>query len=583
MAKHGRKKLSMEISSLTIITSLGSVLILGLTVVFMFMFLFSRQAKSDMEYYIDNTLQQFDDKIQYIKDGAISIRHNNIVDGFFNKNHFDREQAETQLTYCLNLFSPRNMVNEGTPFVVHAYIFNNRQNSIRSSYYPETLAAAEKTDVYFRNLEQKFVESGKQYQIYRGERSTELCFQILNREMKKMGTCIVSIQNKAIEDLFSGVQKYEDSCWLVTDCDGQRIAAGGGEQAITDLSAISNSTGGAVRLDGVMSFFTRELSGFGLRSSIAIGKSNLYAVLNPTMISFVFVLIVVLIVDTTLVLSMSYRMTKPLKEMAEEISSYGHESLTMHMSDFPIEEFHSISVVFNDMVDRINHLVTQIYEKELLATRAQVKFLQSQINPHFQFNILAMFSLRAKMTGDEELYQGLRAFSKLMQGKIFREKEIKIRLSEEMELVKFYLYLQSSRFGDKITYEIVYGDPKVENYRIPRLLIEPLVENAVSHGLEPKSGAGHIRIEVFEENCQLHIIVQDDGIGFSQPDDMESPSLEKTGHTSTGIANTRRFLDILYGENHKMTIHGAHGKGTRVEIIIPVEGGTENVESNCGR
>ena len=82
-------------------------------------------------------------------------------------------------------------------------------------------------------------------------------------------------------------------------------------------------------------------------------------------------------------------------------------------------------------------LLKQVYEKKLLAARSQTKYLQAQINPHFQFNILAMFSIRARLAGDEELYKGLQAFSGLMRGKIFREKEIRIPVSEEMELVDF--------------------------------------------------------------------------------------------------------------------------------------------------
>ena len=82
------------------------------------------------------------------------------------------------------------------------------------------------------------------------------------------------------------------------------------------------------------------------------------------------------------------------------------------------------------MADKIEYLISQVYEKQLLAAKAQTKYLQSQINPHFQFNVLAMLSLKAKMAGNEEVYEGLRAFSKLTQGKIFREKEIKIKVSE---------------------------------------------------------------------------------------------------------------------------------------------------------
>ncbi len=113
------------------------------------------------------------------------------------------------------------------------------------------------------------------------------------------------------------------------------------------------------------------------------------------------------------------------------------------------------------MADRIEYLITEVYEKQLIATQSKVKYLQSQINPHFQFNILAMLSLKAKMAGNEELYQSLNAFSKLMQGKIFREKEIKIKVKEELDIVKFYLLLQKERYQEKLSYDIYVEDDRI--------------------------------------------------------------------------------------------------------------------------
>ena len=113
--------------------------------------------------------------------------------------------------------------------------------------------------------------------------------------------------------------------------------------------------------------------------------------------------------------------------MIQSIQAFGKPDLNARMEDSSIQEFHDMGIVFNEMADRIEYLITQVYEKEIVAARSQVKYLQSQINPHFQFNILAMLSLKAKMAGNEEVYDGLNAFSRLMQGKIFREKEIKIK------------------------------------------------------------------------------------------------------------------------------------------------------------
>ena len=581
MRKGERRKLSTEISILTILSSATAALILGITLIIMFVFFFSGQATDDMEYFLDNTLQQFDDKVQYIKDGAISIRHNAIMDDFFSKDRYSEEAVETQLTYCVDLFSQRNMVEQNSPFVVHVYLFNNQKDFVRCNYYPTTMAAAAVTDLRYQKLQSEFGATSDQYRCYVTDDKVDLCFRLFDDEMQEKGICIVSIQRQAFMEVFSGLEKYRNSCWVVADHTGTPICAEGTELQQSDLLHAFPNTVSTVSISGRKSLCSTLTSGFGIKVAIAVGRNNIYNALWPTIISFLLVLIAVLVLVTTVAYGISYRYTRPLKEMADEISSFGQESLTMRMQDFPIQEFHTISVVFNEMADRIDHLITQIYEKELVATRAQVKYLQAQINPHFQFNILAMVSVKARLTGDEELYQCIHAFSKLIQGKIFREKEIKIPLSSEMELVKFYLYLQTSRYRDKIKYEIIYGSPDVEQCLIPRLLIEPLVENSVSHGLEPKCGQGKVCIKIFEEVGKLHIIVEDDGVGFSHEGQSQNnaPTV-KPGHTATGLANTRRLLEILYKHNHEMTIQGVPGKGTRVEIILPAERGADNVESN---
>lgn len=581
MGKRGRRNLRVEISSLTILSSICAILILGFALIIMFMFFFSRQAQEDIEYYLDNTLQQFDDKIGYIKDGAISIRHNAVMNDFFHKKNYNKNEVEKQLTYCLDLFSQRNTVGQNSPFIDHVYLFNNQNHFICSRYYPTTLTAMHKLDLEYQQLQREFSATGDQYRSYPRNEKTDLCFRLFNDEMKPTGICIVSIRNTAITEIFADVEKYKNSCWLVSDNYGSTISSMGNDTQISELAFMLPNTSSPINLDGHTSLCRTLTSGFGLNAVIAIDQRNIYSVLTPMVSTFILVLVIVLAAVTAIVFAVAHRLTTPLKQMAEEIRTFGQEDLTIRMRDFPIQEFHDISTVFNEMIDRIDRLVSQIYEKELLATRSQIKFLQAQINPHFQFNILAMFSVKARLAGNDELYQGLRAFSKLMQGKIFREKEIKIPLSSEMELVNFYLYLQRSRFGDKISYEVIYGSEDVKNCLIPRLFIEPLVENAVSHGLEPKSGNGHIQIEIYERNGKLHIIVEDDGVGFEpQNGSSEAVQITKSGHTSTGLANTRRLLEILYKNQHEITIHGGVGQGTRVEIILPAERGKDDVEGN---
>lgn len=447
----------------------------------------------------------------------------------------------------MDLFSDRNLTDGGNPFSVSVYVQNRKGDMLREHYYPLTVSEQNRIDESAGKLLEEFGQSGRQYFVYPQEQFLDLCLRIYDEEMREMGMCMVRISRTAVWELFEGIKAYENSGWM--------IGGNNGEALHTNLSSQAAET-----LAGT--------AGGGTEAILFV---------------FLAVFAAALLLITGAVFGISYRFTRPLKEVAEGIRAFGKKDLDVRMGDFSVEEFHEISIVFNEMADRLHYLITQVYEKELLATQNQVRYLQSQINPHFQYNILAMLSLKAKLAGNEELYQCLRAFSKLLQGKIFREKEIKIPLADELELVDFYLYLQNSRFQERITYEIKCSGP-VKECLIPKLLIEPLVENAVSHGLEPKNSAGHILVEAFEREGKLFLSVEDDGVGF----DVESLSREmgkteeNAAHTHVGILNTERLLHILYGETCRMEIHGGIGKGTRVEIILPAES-REDVEGSGGR
>ena len=368
---------------------------------------------------------------------------------------------------------------------------------------------------------------------------------------------IVQISQAAAAALLNAVNSYSDGSWAVLDKTDMLLASGGDKENILALQKTEISWSGIRALGNARVIGYADQCGFGGTNSYRSWIWKYFFHFETHSLDFLVGLIVVIAIAFLVSYVTSYRFTKPVTRMIQSIQAFGKPKLDVRMEDSSIQEFHDMGIVFNQMAERIEYLITQVYEKEILAVRAQVKYLQSQINPHFQFNILAMLSLKAKMAGNEEVYDGLNAFSKLMQGKIFREKEIKIKVKEELEIVQFYLYLQKSRYQDKLSYEVTLENPEIENNLIPRLLIEPLVENAVSHGLEPKREKGMLKVHLYEREL-LHICVEDNGVGidFTKMEEKQEKSGEtnKIEHTHTGWENTRRMLQILYGDDHEFKV-----------------------------
>ena len=574
--------LKRELTLLMILTSVCTLLSVCAAVFYVFFSFFFQKTQEDIEYVLRYTSQQYEAHMQFIEDSVIAIRHNTVLDDFFQKEEYDLEEIEPQLSYSMELFSERNMVERQLPFVTGIYLFNNGNECIYEHYYATTLAAGREQKRKYENMQLEFKSTSDQYACLSDKDELNIFFRIYDENMREKGIGVVQISQSAVAKVLETVQLYHNGGWAVLDKNDQLLASEGAQELVKKLQTSENSWNGTKDLAGTKVIGYGNSCGFGVRTVISVGYGNIFSILKPTLFIVLVGLIVVLGIAFLVAYAISYRFTKPVTRMIQSIQAFGKPDLNARMEDSSIQEFHDMGIVFNEMADRIEYLITQVYEKEIVAARSQVKYLQSQINPHFQFNILAMLSLKAKMAGNEEVYDGLNAFSRLMQGKIFREKEIKIKVKEELEIVQFYLYLQKSRYQDKLSYEVKLEDEKIGEDLIPRLLIEPLVENAVSHGLEPKREKGNLQVLLYEREM-LYIWVKDDGVGVCRNQTKAEENKEKTPHTHVGWENTKKMLRILYGDHYKFQVWSEPGKGTEIEIAVPIERGGNYVESGSSR
>lgn len=574
--------LKRELTLLMIVTSVCTLLSVCAAVFYVFFSFFFQKTQEDIEYVLRYTSQQYEAHMQFIEDSVIAIRHNTVLDEFFQKEEYDLEEIEPQLSYSMELFSERNMVERQLPFVTGIYLFNNGNECIYEHYYATTLAAGREQKRKYEKLQQEFKGTRDQYACLSDEDELNIFFRIYDENMAEKGTGIVQISQSAVAKVLETVQLYHNGGWAVLDKNDQLLVSEGAPELVKKLQTSENSWSGTKDLEGAKVIGYGNPCGFGVRTVITVGYGNIFSILKPTLFIILVGFVVVLGIAFLVSYAISYRFTKPVTRMIQSIQAFGKPDLNVRMEDSSILEFHDMGIVFNEMADRIEYLITQVYEKEIVAARSQVKYLQSQINPHFQFNILAMLSLKAKMAGNEEVYDGLNAFSRLMQGKIFREKEIKIKVKEELEIVQFYLYLQKSRYQAKLSYEVKLEDEKIGEDLIPRLLIEPLVENAVSHGLEPKREKGNLQVLLYEREM-LYIWVKDDGVGVGQNQMKAEENKENIPHTHVGWENTKKMLRILYGDHYKFQVWSEPGKGTEIEIAVPIERGGNYVESDSSR
>ena len=266
-------------------------------------------------------------------------------------------------------------------------------------------------------------------------------------------------------------------------------------------------------------------------------------------------------------IKLSGSLSRSIQNLTGTMKRIDGGEIDLRCSTAGVDEIAFLSEKINNMLDSLV-AAQRVRETDLRAAQnLELRLMQSQINPHFLFNVLTSISLEAKLDGSEELYQMTHALAQLLQGKIFRQDSIKIPLREELEIVRYYLYLQGRRFADWLSYRCECEDEPLLDCLVPRLCVEPLVENAVVHGIEPKAAPGEIRVLVRREGEALLIEVNDDGVGF------RAGSESGKRHSHVGLHNIERLVANLYGEGYGLTIESAENRGTRVLLRLPVEEG----------
>jgi two-component sensor histidine kinase len=198
---------------------------------------------------------------------------------------------------------------------------------------------------------------------------------------------------------------------------------------------------------------------------------------------------------------------------------------------------------------------------EIRLAQAQLESLKNQLQPHFLFN--ALNAITALIPTDARAAQRtVHGLSELLRLSLNSSAENEVRLDREMELLGHYLAIQRLRFQERLTVHLDI-DPDVRRAFIPNLLLQPLVENAIRHGIGPRAAGGSITIRVGRHEETLRLRVADDGVGA------RLSAEQRLGREGVGLANTRARLQHLYGDRHHLTLTTAPGAGFAVDIDVP--------------
>jgi len=270
---------------------------------------------------------------------------------------------------------------------------------------------------------------------------------------------------------------------------------------------------------------------------------------------------------------------KPMDRMLDAYRRMeaGEIGIAVEGDEMPNLEFQYMKESFDSMSAQVKYLFDYVYDEKLARKDAQIQALQAQINPHFLNNTLEMMNWQVRMAGNIEVSKMIESLGTVLDYRMNRAEVKEIHLAEELQCIDAYFYIMSMRFGQRLSI-VREVDEDLLYLMVPPLILQPIVENAIIHGVEAVKNA-EIRIRIYHDEENVYLEVQNNGKKMTQEDKEKIHGLlyEKDyrikqapgKHTSIGIRNVNRRIQLVYGEEYGLTIEQNEDLVTTSKITIP--------------
>lgn len=402
----------------------------------------------------------------------------------------------------------------------------------------------------------------------------------ITEEDNNIGVLLVDLNYKVIDNLCKGVQLDDNSYIFLIDENGSLVYHPNQNLIYSGLKV--------ERINEVLSckesfFITQvgeeeylytiaksETTGWRAVGVVKMKDLLVYNILAKNM--YLIVTAIIVIVAIALSIHLSKRITKPIRALEDAMrkSELG-EFEAAEIEILETNEIGRLGKTFNIMNKKIQQLIEEKVQDEKLKRKSELKALQAQINPHFLYNTLDSIIWMAEGGKNKEVVQMTAQLARLLRQSISNGLE-SVSIKQEMSYVNNYLSIQKMRYRDQLSYTLDVAE-SIEQHRIIKLLLQPLIENAIYHGIKYKEGGGSILVKGYEENNKIVFEINDDGVGMDEETlsnifKEKEISLKRNG---VGVYNVYSRLKLHYGQEGDMIYESILNQGTKVKILIPKE------------
>lgn len=268
---------------------------------------------------------------------------------------------------------------------------------------------------------------------------------------------------------------------------------------------------------------------------------------------------------------LSYVISKPILELVEIMKGIKSGDMSLRAKFTTKDEIGLLGEGFNNLMDTINRLMQEIYNEQRLKHENEFKLLQSQIKPHFLYNTIETIISLIKIGIYDNAIKTAKSLAGFYRISLSNGNDI-ITIEQEIQLIENYLSIQKQRYVQYMDFSLNISK-EVMGYSIPKLTLQPLVENSIYHGLKLKKEKGNLIITAYLQHETIKIEVFDNGVGmdFDKINELLNSSLEINKKSDFGVRNVDSRLKLLYGDNYGLSIESQKGEYTKVTVAIPLQ------------
>lgn len=536
----------------------------------------SRQYEKDISAQLNEINKQVEEKVKLV-DSIYPLLMSNITisenlepttstyhSGTETERRQDMEKQMSYLLYSTYLW------NAG--FINSVCIFDQTDANYSVFLNNKTNYSFSDIQKIYRNISDKTT-----LQIYTLEDSRVSIYFVRNiystYNGRKIATVIIDINQSAWKASYgSGV----DDSWLIYLYNNNLKVVNSDEllpyAKEIDSSMVQGFKDNEVReanLEGTRFLLAKKaLTTAGIYSVVAAPREQLFRDLNKVLRDYLLIITLLVMASFFLTILVSQLITAPIEKMIIHVKKISRgEKAELPKSMY--REFNEFAEAFRYMLKQLDIYYRDNYQKKILLKNSELQALKAQMDPHFLFNVLDTVAWKAQMNDEEEIYQIIISLGELLRANTLSKENDFIPLKKELDYVRFYIYLQQVRFEDKFTASI-QADASLDELLIPCFSIQPLVENAIIHGIEPKTGQGRLVINIIPTPDRVEISVSDNGVGFKgMPDISNMEASSEDSHTHIGLKNLNKRLELLYGPDSRLKVSSKPNIYTTISFVIP--------------